>query len=226
MNDDTPSLQREQTRQSLSRLMDGDACELEAGCRAFGGDAASRVDWYAYHLIGDALRSSDIDASPQRDAAFLARWRARMADEPAVMAPAPLAAPPTAPRAAAPSIRRQPWTARVAVAAGFALVAGALVVTRGDLSGDASGDRVAIGTVNGATSNAVNSAVNGGVPMRQAAWAAGGASSAVPASLIEGVMLRNSDLDRYLEAHREYAPNGALSGGAAVRRAAVLAPTP
>jgi sigma-E factor negative regulatory protein RseA len=222
MNDDTPSSQREQTRQCLSRLMDGDASELEAGCRAFGSDAAARADWHAYHLIGDAMRSSDVNASPQRDAAFLARWRARAADEPAAMAPAPLAAVSRVARAAAPSIRRQPWAARAAVAAGFALVAGTLVVTRGNLSGDTSADRVAIGGVNGAT----NSAVTGGLPVRQAALATGGASSAVPAGLVEGVMLRNSDLDRYLEAHREYVPNGALSGGAVVRRAAVLAPAP
>jgi sigma-E factor negative regulatory protein RseA len=210
MNDDKTDAQREQRRQSLSRLMDGDTADVEAGCRAFGSDVEVRADWHAYHLIGDVMRSADTGASTARDAEFLARLRERLADEPVPMAPAPLGA---AARGAASPFRRQPWMSRAAIAAGFALVAGTLVVTRGSLS-DGGGGQVALG------------GTNPGGATRQASFSSGGASSAAPFALVDGVMLRNSELDRYLEAHREYAPSDALNGGAVVRRAAVVVAGP
>ena len=45
--------------------------------------------WHAYQLIGDVLRSEDLAAEPAADEAFLVALRARLADEPVVLAPQP-----------------------------------------------------------------------------------------------------------------------------------------
>ena len=63
--------------------------------------------WHAYHLIGDVLRSDDLASAPGRDAAFLQRLSARLDDEPAVLAPEPLAA--WRPSGARPGSCRPRW---------------------------------------------------------------------------------------------------------------------
>ncbi len=103
----------------LSALADGRADALDPACAHWRDDAHARRDWHAYHLIGDVMRSEDLACNAAGDAAFLAAVCARLAAEPVVLAPA-----------AAPQRRRQPWLVPVAAAAGFALVAGVLVVTR------------------------------------------------------------------------------------------------
>lgn len=115
----SPDAQRAQ----LSALCDGDLAALEDGCRLWRDDAEARATWHAYHLIGDVLRSDDLAAAPRRDAAFLAALRARLADEPVVLAPAK-------------ARRRQLWQLPAAAAAGFAAVAG--IVTVLQVGGDGS----------------------------------------------------------------------------------------
>ena len=102
----------------LSALADGEAQALDAACCLWREDAEARRSWHAYHLIGDVMRSDELASCPARDAAFVAGLRRRLAAEPVVLAPEP------APR------RRQPWLVPTAVAAGFAVVAGVLVVAR------------------------------------------------------------------------------------------------
>ena len=78
--------------ESLSALIDGelDAGLATAACAAWRESGSTRSTWHAYHLIGDVLRSEDLASTPQRDAAFLARLKVRLADEPVVLAPQPL----------------------------------------------------------------------------------------------------------------------------------------
>ena len=109
----------------LSAAADGDADALDAACLAWRDDAASRSTWHAYHLIGDVLRSGELATTPQRDADFLGRLRIRLAAEPVVMAPSPLSAV-----RRANSGWRMSAAVSAAVAAGFVLVAGVLVVSR------------------------------------------------------------------------------------------------
>ena len=108
---------------NLSAAADGQADALGAACLAWRNDPGARATWHAYHLIGDVLRSHEMATPPERDAAFLKRLRDRLADEPVVMAPSPVAVP--AVRRAASS-----WLVPAAVAAGFVVVAGVLVVSR------------------------------------------------------------------------------------------------
>ena len=110
-------------RSALSAAADGDADALGAACLAWRTDPGARATWHAYHLIGDVLRSHEMATPPERDAAFLKRLRDRLADEPVVMAPSPVAVP---------AVRRAAsgWLVPAAVAAGFVVVAGVLVVSR------------------------------------------------------------------------------------------------
>src|SRR5688572_30452696 len=104
-NDDDP-------RQRLSELVDGeaDAGSVQRACAAWRESPSMRASWHAYHLIGDVLRSDDLAHPVERDEAFLASLRSRLAAEPVVLAPAAAAAADT-PR------RRRTWAAPAAMAA-------------------------------------------------------------------------------------------------------------
>ncbi len=116
----------DESRAWISALADGDTKALDPACQLWRDDANARQTWHAYHLIGDVMRSEELAGPPARDAAFLSSLRERLAQEPVVLAPAPVAAtlPAAVPR------RRQPWLLPAAAAAGFALVASVMVVSR------------------------------------------------------------------------------------------------
>jgi sigma-E factor negative regulatory protein RseA len=183
----------------ISALVDGESAALQPGCELWRDDAQARTDWHTYHLIGDVMRSDDLACEPARDAAFLLALRARLAQEPAVLAPQPKTAP----------ARRPTWLVPAAAAAGFAAVAGVLAVTR--LSAPASeGPTLAVEGSHGG-GMAVNT--RGALPAQ--------------ALVIEGRLIRDERLDVYLRAHRE-ASNGfavAVPGGMP-RNIETLAPAP
>jgi sigma-E factor negative regulatory protein RseA len=108
-------------RSLLSAAADGDVAALDLVTRAWRDDADTRQTWHAYHLIGDVLRSGELAQPGARDAAFLKGMRERLAQEPVVLAPAP---------AALPRRKASRWAVPAAVAAGFVVVAGVLVVSR------------------------------------------------------------------------------------------------
>jgi sigma-E factor negative regulatory protein RseA len=175
----------------LSALMDGDAQALTAACAAWRSDADARGQWHAYHLIGDVLRSEELARPPAADASFLSVLRVRLAAEPVVLAPSqqPVAA----------SSRRR-WLAPAAVAAGFVVVAGVLVVTRGGLPSDNPAPQLAAAPV-----PAVRAAVE---PVR-----------------VDSALIRDARLDRYLSAHKQYGGSSALGlPGGVLQRASTVAP--
>ena len=121
-------------RQALSALLDGelqagDALAVQRACARWRESGPARQDWHAWHLIGDVMRSEELAQPPAHDAAFLARLRERLADEPVVLAPAPMASVASGGPAAARTWRGT-WALPTAVAAGFMAVAAVLVVTR------------------------------------------------------------------------------------------------
>ncbi len=131
----TPS-QPDESRSSMSALVDGEAGELARACSLWREDAHARQAWHTYHLIGDVLRSEELASTPARDAAFLAGLRSRLAAEPVVLAPQA--------RAEAKPRRRQVWLVPAAMAAGFVAVAGVLTVVRlSGPTGEASGPALA-----------------------------------------------------------------------------------
>ncbi|HWH80702.1 MAG TPA: sigma-E factor negative regulatory protein [Burkholderiaceae bacterium] len=185
-------------RERLSALVDGElpgAAVLQA-CAQWREEGTSRATWHAYHLIGDVLRSDDLAGDPARDARFIATLRARLADEPVVLAPRPLEAP----AASANESRRWPWMAPAAVAAGFLVVAGALVITR---VSDTGADRVAPALAQAAASGAAT-AVAVALPQTQP-------EPTEPQTFVaSGTLIRDARLDRYLAAHKQFAGSSAL----------------
>ena len=184
--------------EALSALMDGevqDADEVAQGCRAWREHARLRESWHRYHLIGDVLRSDDLAGTGARDAAFLRQLRGRLAAEPVVLAPTS--------RPAVVRQRRWRWAAPAAVAAGFVAVAGVLVVTRTPVA-----EPAAVPVANAPIAAPV-------VPVAKAE--ADTEPALVPVQ--NSQMLRDAQLDRYLDAHQQFARSTALGAAGLLRRA-------
>ena len=209
--------------ENLSALTDGeiDGGAVAQACAAWRDDAPTRSTWHAYQLIGDVLRSDDLASDPRHDAAFLAALRARLATEPVVLAPQPIAEP------AQPAVRhvansgrsaRWSWMAPSAVAAGFVMVAGALFVTRGPVPNAPAGsapETTLARSFGGTGAQGVS------VPM----LAATEANPVPQTSAANGKLIRDPRLDRYLSAHKQFAGSSALGVPSGfLRNAAVEAP--
>lgn len=185
----------------LSALVDGelDGDATAQACGLWRDDGDARLSWHAYHVIGDVLRSDDLARDVARDVAFVAALRARMKNEPVVLAPQPLDRPapvePMTARAANDARGgRWPWIASSAVAAGFVAVAGVVMLTRGP------------NAPAGATAVASLARV---APAAQSVPASALASE--PQALVaSGKLIRDARLDRYLAAHKQFAGSSAL----------------
>jgi sigma-E factor negative regulatory protein RseA len=210
---------RIRAREQLSSLMDGDSSSdtVALACRHWKQDTDARAQWHAYHLIGDVLRSEDLCRRSGGDAEFLQSVRARLAQEPVVLAPTvvpqsvTLEAAVGDTRATAPTtatgglggggIRRsrfhlRRWVAPVGMAAGVALVAGAVLVTR---PGDGSGGQSPV-------------AIN----RMDATRASASLKSVSP----------DNELVRYLDAHQQFPGTPALGPAPGFMRSAAYEPMP
>jgi sigma-E factor negative regulatory protein RseA len=188
--------------------VDGDHRALEAVTRAWKSDASVRADWHAYQLIGDALRSSDCAGSAERDAALLARVRARLAAEPAVLAPvahAEAASAPTTPKRWVPA----------AMAASIAAVLGWTVLQLG-----AGGSRAPAEVSAAAPGAAIQTAA---VP---AAVVPAPSMTNTPATAASSVMIRSAELDRYLAAHQQFATTSVVPAPGLVVRSVSTTASP
>ena len=218
----------ESHRHAMSALMDGEA-EAVAAQRArdaWNRDGDARADWHVYHLIGDVLRSDDLAQPARRDVALLATVRARLAAEPVVIAPAHQAA--ASPEAAAVAANgaaaraRRGWMTPLAVAAGFAAVASVVVVTRVAGPGDSTATRgtlAAAPAAVGVQAVAARHAAMPGVASSSVATLPGNEFSLV----VDGKLLRDARLDRYLAAHKQYGNSSALAVPGGVLRSATNA---
>jgi len=187
--------------EDLSALADGELPPgaLDDVCTRWRADGELRDRWHAYHLIGDVLRSDDLATAAAKDAAFVATLRDRLAHEPVVLAPEPV------PQAA--TRRAWAWKAPAAVAAGFVLVAGVLTVV-GTPFTDPSGSA-------------------GALLATSAAPAPDTAAQAVRAQTLvtNGTVVRDARLDRYLNAHKQFAGTSGLGMPSGfLRNAAIEAP--
>ncbi|MBQ0929665.1 sigma-E factor negative regulatory protein [Ideonella sp. 4Y16] len=173
--------------QRLSALCDGEARgpELDAALQAWRDDAPqARQRWHAYTLIGDVLRSDDLcPRSAGHDAAFLARFQQRLAQEPVVLAPKPDARAVVS-RSAVRTWRR--LSAPMAMAAGVMTVVGVAVMMRPGAPESMAPAQMA--------------QVDQGVQPVSTTAAPRNVAAVAPAG--SDVLLRDPLLDRYLEEHR------------------------
>ncbi|MBN8486763.1 MAG: sigma-E factor negative regulatory protein [Burkholderiales bacterium] len=188
--------------QCLSALSDGEARapDLDAALEAWRQNTPGvRQRWHAYAVIGDVLRSEDLGPrAAGHDEAFVARLRDRLAREPVVMAPTPLAVPQTT---TTPAWNWRRLSAPMAMAAGVMTVVGVAVMMRPGLS-DVSGTG--------------GSLARAGAGAQQVALESAAAERAVSASgaIAGGVLLRDPLLDRYLEEHRLRSRGATVAVGA------------
>jgi sigma-E factor negative regulatory protein RseA len=188
----------------LSALVDGelDGAATQEACRRWKSDTEARLTWYSYQLIGDVLRSDDLAAGACRDGRFLVALRARLEAEPVVLAPAPsrVAAP-----VAWPAGR---WMLPSAIAAGLVLVVGTFTVLRPGGS-----------PAPGAPAISLADASAGAPPLHSGSIR----EPAEPAALVmNGKVIRDARLDRYLVAHKQFSGSSALGLPSAFLRSATV----
>lgn len=185
MSDDSPQLPHQhgdETWAALSSLADGEAgSEAQERCLAMWAEqAAARERWRHYQLIGDVLRSRELAREDAHDAAFLSALRKRLAREPVILRPA-----------RPPLVRRlRAWAAPVAATAGVAAVAGVMVMLR---SAPTPGDAPQV-AARPSTQPIVVTAPAVAQQMQP----------------VNGRLIRDARLDRYLEAHRQSGNGTAL----------------
>ncbi len=193
-------------KERLSALADGelDPAGSSTSCEAWARDAALRADWHAWHLIGDVLRSEDLAADPRHDRAFCANLHTRLRAEPVVLAPAPARADAVQRR----SRRGGGWGAAGAVAAGVVLVVGTFAVVR-------PGGSLPTAQIARADLPSPATASPAAGPDTDAA--------ALPVAIVaDSKIIRDAQLERYLEAHKQFAGTSALGVPSAFLRSATV----
>ena len=184
----------EHEAEQLSALADGElgVNDVARACANWRAGSSAQATWHAYHLIGDVLRSDDLASSPRTDRAMLEKLRERLAGEPVVLAPGSTLA-----RAVVDRPRRNPWpwAALSAGAAGFAAVAGVLIV----LGGTSIDSR----TVKIDLSDAA-------LPANSAEAASRPFAQTLRPVFADGRLVRDARLDQYLEAHKHFSGVSAL----------------
>lgn len=210
------ALEPSELRGFVSRVLDGDAepdC-AERLCAHWRDDPSARAAWHEYHLIGDVMRSQDLCTDPARDAAFLGRLRERLATEAPIVAPNLVTD--LRPRAGvtAGRLRSMRWMAPAAVAAGFVVVAGVLIVAR-----TTSGDPAAAPMLasQGATGSTTAPTLRVAAPV---------AETLTSMEQVDARLIRDARIDSYLQAHRDMrvSPVAASPGGALRNVDVMLAP--
>jgi len=162
-------------------------------------DHVDHTTWSAYHLIGDALRSDDLAVHPATSSAFLAGFAARLEAEPHIVAPAGASA-----RRGVSRLRR-----RIAPALAVAAAAATLSwIVLPQLQHGGSQGTVQTAATNGHADGVQTVAMMNG--------------SAVPqANMAQANIIRDANLDQYLEAHQQFAQQPMMPGSMPLIRAAV-----
>jgi sigma-E factor negative regulatory protein RseA len=177
--------------EALSALADGqeaDPSTVAAACRHWASNETARVAWHRWHLIGDVLRSDELARAPAHDEAFLTRLRERLAQEPVPLAPRAVARPAAKVSGGAAWALR--WRAPAAIAAGGMVVLVAASVLMQPRTEALPGGSLAQADASGSRPTVMTSVVNGQN------------LDAPPLAPLNAQMLRDTQLDRYLQAHR------------------------
>ena len=181
----------------LSAIVDGELSGEEHSSGIFSDlDRDDRAAWSNYHLIGDVLRSDDLALSPAASHAFMSRFAALLEAEPHVLAPAASAW--SATRRLVGLRRRVVPT--LAVAAAVATLTW-IVVPQMHGIGQGGAQQVA----------SAQSSGNSGVQR-----------VAMASASQEGNIIRDAQLDQYLEAHQQFAQQPVMLDSTPLIRSAAL----
>ena len=198
----------------LSALVDGelDEAAVVSACGHWKSDGEARCTWHAYQLIGDVLRSDELAAGAGANEQFLVSLRARLAVEPVVLAPAPLVGAAISPgrAVAARGWRGSRWMLPSAMAAGLVLVVGTFTTLRP--GGLPSNGTPAVSLADASSSSASSM-------LRPASLE----QPAQPMTVVmNGKIIRDARLDRYLAAHKQFSGSSALGLPSAFLRSATV----
>lgn len=209
--------QADSRAERVSALIDNQSVE-EVDQFMFELGAEDRATWSAYHLVGDVLRSDDLAQGAAQSDGFMARFSARLADEPHLLAPAP-AVRATLPGAGMPA-QREPVVAagvpsfglRRRVAPAFAVAAAAAVLSWVVLP---QLQHLTNPSASGVSPALLSAATHADGGMQAVSVAA----SAAPSAPAQPNVIRDAALDQYLEAHMQFASHPGDSGAPYVRSA-------
>ncbi|KND58987.1 Sigma factor RpoE negative regulatory protein RseA [Candidatus Paraburkholderia schumanniana] len=182
----------------MSAFVDGESLDEIGSIGQFLAELKNdeRAAWSDYHLIGDALRSDDLAVSPARSGAFMAVFSKRFEAEAHVLAPAAAKA-----RGGMLSRRVMPAFAVAAAAATLTWI----VVPQ--LQGVDSRPGAQVASV--AQADSVQRVALASVPA---------ATTRTP--IVEANIIRDADLDQYLEAHQQFSQQPVMPGSMPLIRAA------
>lgn len=181
----------------MSAFVDGESVDEIGNLGQFLAELKQddRAAWSAYHLIGDALRSDDLAVSPARSSAFMAAFSERFEAEAHVLAPAA--------KARGGMLRRRVMPA-FAVAAAAATLTWIVVP---QLQGVDSHGGAQVASVTPANS------------MQRVAMASVPATT-TRSPIVEANIIRDANLDQYLEAHQQFSQQPVMPGSMPLIRAA------
>jgi sigma-E factor negative regulatory protein RseA len=188
----------------LSAFVDGESFDNSGDLSQFlsGFTQKDRATWSDYHLIGDALRSDDLAASPAASSAFMNAFSARFEAEAHVFAP--VAVPAVSAGRARSSMFRRRLVPAFAVAAAAATLTWIVVP---QLQGVDNHSGVQVASVS--SSDHVQRVAMASVP-----------AATLRSPVVEANIIRDASLDQYLEAHQQFSQQPVMPGSTPLIRTA------
>jgi sigma-E factor negative regulatory protein RseA len=187
----------------LSAFVDGESFDDSGDISQFlsGFTQRDRAAWSDFHLIGDALRSDDLAASPAASSAFMNAFSARFEAEAHVFAPAAI------PAVSAERLRSRLFRRRVVPA--FAVAAAAATLTW-----------IVVPQLQGVDGhNGAQMASLSSDHVQRVAMASMPAAS-TRSPVVEANIIRDASLDQYLEAHQQFSQQPVMPGSMPLIRTA------
>jgi sigma-E factor negative regulatory protein RseA len=188
-------------RERVSAFVDGESFDESGDIGQFiaGMSHSERTAWSDYHLIGDTLRSDELAESPARSSAFMASFSARLESEAHVLVPS------VAVQRGRGGLLRRRMVPAFAVAAAAATLTWIVVP---QLQGVDSHSGAQVASVSG---DGVQHVAMATVP-----------ATSTRSPVTEANILRDADLDQYLEAHQQFSQQPAMPAAMPLIRAAAV----
>ncbi|CAH2772937.1 MAG: Sigma factor RpoE negative regulatory protein RseA [uncultured Caballeronia sp.] len=185
--------QADSRSERMSAFVDGESLDEIGSIGQFLAELKNneRAAWSEYHLIGDALRSDDLAANLARSGAFMAVFSKRFEAEAYVLAPAVA-------KARGRMLRRRVMPAFAVAAAAATLTW--IVVPQLQGVDSRSGAQVA-SVAQADSADSVQRVALASVP-----------AAATRTSIVEANIIRDADLDQYLEAHQQFSQQPVMPG--------------